>query len=72
MNFAMRRARCWRTSADRLLWTNRSLPKPSTAGNLAQPPGLRKNLALLCKSSYAGDEEELLKTIKGFGLKQIK
>ena len=34
--------------------------------------GLRKNLALLCKTSYDSDEEELLKTIKGFGLKQIK
>jgi DNA-directed RNA polymerase beta subunit len=34
--------------------------------------GLRKNLALLCKSTHQGDEEELLKTIKGFGIKPIK
>ena len=34
--------------------------------------GLRKNLALLCKTSFTGDEEELLKAIKGFGLKEIK
>jgi DNA-directed RNA polymerase beta subunit len=34
--------------------------------------GLRKNLALLCKSSYSSDEEEMLKIIKGLGLKEIK
>ncbi|MBW2981308.1 DNA-directed RNA polymerase subunit B'' [Candidatus Woesearchaeota archaeon] len=34
--------------------------------------GLRKNLSLLCKTSYDSDEEELLKTIKSFGLKEIK
>jgi len=34
--------------------------------------GLRKNLSLLCKSSYTNDEDEMLKIIKGFGLKQIK
>ena len=34
--------------------------------------GLRKNLALLCKTSYDSDEDELLKTIKSFGLKEIK
>ena len=34
--------------------------------------GLRKNLALLCKSSYDGDEDELLKAMKSFGLKEVK
>ena len=34
--------------------------------------GLRKNLSLLCKSSYTNEEDELIKIIKGFGLKQIK
>ncbi|MBW2965959.1 DNA-directed RNA polymerase subunit B'' [Candidatus Woesearchaeota archaeon] len=34
--------------------------------------GLRKNLSLLCKSSYDSDEDELLKALKGFGLKPTK
>ena len=33
--------------------------------------GLRKNLALLCSISSEGNEEELLKSLKGLGLKTI-
>ena len=34
--------------------------------------GLRKNLALLCKTTSQTDEQEVLKTIKGFGLKTME
>lgn len=34
--------------------------------------GLRKNMALLCKTSHNSDEEDILKVIKNFGLKQTK
>lgn len=34
--------------------------------------GLRKNLALLCSTSYDVDEEPILKSIKGLGLKTVR
>jgi DNA-directed RNA polymerase subunit B len=33
--------------------------------------GLRKNLSLLCSASYDSDEESILKSIKGLGLKTV-
>ena len=34
--------------------------------------GLRKNLALLCTISSESNEDEILKSLKGMGLKTIK
>ncbi len=34
--------------------------------------GLRKNLSLLCSTSYESDEDEILKSIKAFGLKTVR
>lgn len=34
--------------------------------------GLRKNMSVLCKTSHDSDEDDLLKTIKNFGLKPIE
>ena len=34
--------------------------------------GLRKNLALLCTISAESNEDEILKSLKGMGLKVIK